>query len=352
MKCLICASTAIHDLYFQNGYRVVRCAACGFAFVDPTPTPAELANYYAHGYAVPLERDAGNSARHAARIDGLERWQPRRGWLLEVGASYGHALAEARRRGWRVAGVELAPAAARYARERCGLAVFAGDLLDAPFADASFDAAIMWHVLEHTHDPIAQLRRMRALLRPGGVLGLRVPNAASFGARFAGRLWVWTSPPAHLWYFSPTTLPRLLARCGFEVLEVATLRGDGNNLYQHALIGLGGRLNDLRLHLTTGNPFDYAQGGQGPRTENRPSQAVWQSPRGHPTASDRHMFDASYSPDAQPPASPELRGAWLRLLARTQPITDGLARLTRPLIESLERGGWGDELVCYARRPG
>jgi hypothetical protein len=67
LKCLICDSTAIRDLYFQNGYRIVRCAACGFGFVNPTPTPAELANYYAHGYAVPLERDAGNPARRMRR---------------------------------------------------------------------------------------------------------------------------------------------------------------------------------------------------------------------------------------------------------------------------------------------
>jgi SAM-dependent methyltransferase len=187
LKCLICDSTAIRDLYFQNDYRIVRCATCGFAFVNPMPTPVELANYYAHGYAVPLERDAGNPARHAARIAELERWQPQRGRLLEVGASYGHSLAEARRRGWQVAGVELAPVAARYARQRCGLAVFTADLLEAPFADASFDAAIMWHVLEHTHDPVAQLERLRALLRPGGMLALRVPRG--------GRLWRATRRP-------------------------------------------------------------------------------------------------------------------------------------------------------------
>jgi SAM-dependent methyltransferase len=329
LKCLICDSTAIHDLYIHNGCRIVRCAACGFAFVQPTPTPAELAHYYAHNYAVPLERDAGNPARHAARMAGLECWQPQRGRLLEVGASYGHSLAAARRRGWQVAGVELAPAAARYARKRFGLAVFTADLLDAPFADGSFDAAIMWHVLEHTHDPVAQLERLGMFLRPGGVLGLRVPNAASFGARVAGRFWVWTSPPAHLWYFSPTTLPRLLRRYGFEVLEVATLRGDGNNPYQHALIGLGGWLNDLRLRLAP---------------ESRPSRSVRRALGGC-------LLDAPGSPDARPPASTTLRGPWLGLLSQLQHVTDGLARLTRPLIEPLERAGWGDELVCYARRP-
>ena len=51
------------------------------------------------------------------------------------------------------------------------------------------------------------------------------------------------------------------------------------------------------------------------------------------------------------PAQPSgLLQAWLRLLDRAQPITDALARGTRPLMEPLERRGWGDELLVYARR--
>jgi hypothetical protein len=56
-------------------------------------------------------------------------------------------------------------------------------------------------------------------------------------------------PTAHLWFFSAATLPRLLQACGFAVKEVRTLRGDGNNLYQYALMAAGSRLNDLRLRL-------------------------------------------------------------------------------------------------------
>jgi SAM-dependent methyltransferase len=318
MICCICKSTQCRRLYAQNGYQVFRCDGCGFQLVAPTPTVEELARYYDQSYAVPLERYASYSARHQERIADLERWRPERGRLLEVGASYGHSLAIARDRGWQVAGVELSPTAARYARERFGLDIHGCDLLDAPFEERSFDAAILWHVLEHTHDPQAQLRRLYSLLRPGGVLGLRVPNIASFGARLAGRSWPWMCPPAHLWYFSPATLPRLLAKCGFAVLQVRTLRGDGNNIYQHGLIALGGRLNALRRRLQ---------------------------------APSRSINDGASAGAAPRPNPPALLGAWIGLLTRAQPITDWLAHWTRPLIEPLEAAGWGDELLCYARRP-
>jgi hypothetical protein len=41
---------------------------------------------------------------------------------------------------------------------------------------------------------------------------------------------------------------------------------------------------------------------------------------------------------------------WLNLLERAQPVTNALARGTRPLIEPIERRGWGDELLVYAQR--
>src|ERR1700730_11178114 len=249
VSCLVCGGTHAKQRFVKRGYAVLRCADCGLEFVAPTPSPSELADYYDRSYAVPLELYAAASERNAARIADLERWSPARGRLMELGASYGRALAAARDRGWDVVGVELSPTASTYARTHFALTVFNCDLADAALADASFDAVIGWHVLEHVRNPRDQLLRLAALLKPGGVLGLRVPNIASFGARAAGQWWPWMCPPAHLWFFSSTTLPRLLQACGFEVKEVKTLRGDGNNLYQYALMAAGSRLNDLRLRL-------------------------------------------------------------------------------------------------------
>ena len=327
----------------QRGYPVFHCRGCGLEFVAPIPSPSELADYYNRGYAVPLERYAAAGHRNVARIADLERWCPGRGRLLEFGASYGHSLALARERGWDVVGVELSPTASEHARSHFGLTVFNCDLPDAPLADGSFDAVVGWHVLEHVRDPKDQLLRLSALLKPGGVLGLRVPNIASFGARVAGQWWPWMCPPAHLWFFSPATLPRLLRACGFEVMEVKTLRGDGNNLYQYALMAAGSRLNDLRLSLSRRKP---AQPRPARATGNEATMSAAPSPATKGVASP--VPAASAMPPAQEPSG--LLQAWLRLLTRAQPMTDALARGTRPLIEPLERRGWGDELLVYARR--
>lgn len=318
IPCIVCGVAAARERWFINGYHIYTCTNCDMLFVHPRPSPAELAHFYDQSYSVPFARYAGNQRRNNQHIADLERWMIGRGMLLEVGASYGHSLAIARARGWQVAGVELSPTASAYGREHFKLPIQTCDLLESTFDENSFDAAIMWHVLEHTYDPVAQLARLWKLLRPGGVLGLRVPNAHSFGARVAGRSWVWAAPPGHLWYFSPHTLPLMLAHCGFELMEVATLRGDGDNLYQHMLVAFGGRLNSLRRHITTKTPSQTA-----PSTNK-----------------------------AQQPSTPlALRDSWLQFLQRAHPYTEALANVTASLVESLERSGWGDELLCYARRP-
>jgi SAM-dependent methyltransferase len=48
------------------------------------------------------------------------------------------------------------------------------DLLHPPFAPASFDAALCGSVLRHVRDPVAGLRSVAALVKPGGHVVLRL----------------------------------------------------------------------------------------------------------------------------------------------------------------------------------
>ena len=80
----------------------------------------------------------------------------------------------------------------------------------------SLDAVVLWHVLEHLEDPGAALRRVRGWLRPGGLVLVGVPNAASWQARIAGPGWLHWDAPRHRVHFTPRGVNALLARSGFE----------------------------------------------------------------------------------------------------------------------------------------
>lgn len=51
-----------------------------------------------------------------------------------------------------------------------------------PFEDNYADEIHMYHVLEHLNEPIKKLEEIHRILKPGGVLHIRVPHFSSMGA--------------------------------------------------------------------------------------------------------------------------------------------------------------------------
>jgi 2-polyprenyl-3-methyl-5-hydroxy-6-metoxy-1,4-benzoquinol methylase len=77
-----------------------------------------------------------------------------------------------------------------------------------------YDVVTAIEVLEHTLDPIAELHRIRELLRPGGLLLLTTGNAAPFASRLTR--WPYVIPEIHVSFFEPRTLERALRSSGFR----------------------------------------------------------------------------------------------------------------------------------------
>ena len=88
------------------------------------------------------------------------------------------------------------------------------------FPAGSFDVITLMDVLEHVSDPADMIQRCRALLKPGGILVVNTPDAASAWARAFGRRWHAYCPPEHLSYFNPNNASDLLQRSGFRTLAV------------------------------------------------------------------------------------------------------------------------------------
>jgi len=56
------------------------------------------------------------------------------------------------------------------------------DLVPYPFANNYFDEVHMYHVLEHLHNPVEKIGEVHRILKPEGILYLRVPHFSSMGA--------------------------------------------------------------------------------------------------------------------------------------------------------------------------
>ena len=226
MRCPACGGDAEPDPAFA-AHGLLRCARCSLLFAPPRDPEALRALYgeayyagYAHGEGY---EEGGTREREAALRLALVRPYAASGRLLEVGCASGWFLAAAQAVGFSATGLEPSEAMAAAARERTGAEVLTGFLEDAPLPEGAFAVACLWHVLEHIPDPRGALERLAALLAPGGVVALEVPNAASRQAARLGDAWPHWDFPHHVAHWNPAALRRLFA--DWAVLRLDTLPG-------------------------------------------------------------------------------------------------------------------------------
>jgi SAM-dependent methyltransferase len=209
-------------------------------------------------YEAYLPRAERMMALYPATYELLEHTLGRQGALLEVGCATGHFLQVGQQRGWRVAGTEVAPDLAQYARETFGLDVrITGCIEDACLNAHEFDVIYISHVLEHLHDPRDTLERLRLVLKDKGLLVVQVPNEFDDLLYLLFRPWIKGRferdglPTDHLYFYTPHTIHRLVEEAGFRVLRLSTwdrrnqrnlLRGQhwGSALVKAALFTIGG----------------------------------------------------------------------------------------------------------------
>ena len=152
--------------------------------------------------------------------------------VLDLGCSTGALGAELNaRQDAVVVGVELDPAHASEAQRRLDRVVVgdAEELLAAPGAAelGRFDCIVAADVLEHLRDPWTALRRAVALLDPGGVVVVSLPNVRFFETFWQlGVRGTWprrthgTFDATHLRWFALRDAVELLEQAGLRVDEV------------------------------------------------------------------------------------------------------------------------------------
>lgn len=194
----------------------VICRRCGLMQSQPSLDGEAYARFYSSDLYRKLynpslmkidraafdERVAHAAYRHRFIMDGYDGTIDK---VLEIGCGGGWNLWPWHQAGKTVLGYDYGPTLVGFGRS-LGMDLREGSIADV--TDRAFDLIILSHVLEHFLDPVEEMKRIAALLAPGGQIYIEVPNADTF---CLGHL-----QNAHTYYFTAPTLQHYLARAGLH----------------------------------------------------------------------------------------------------------------------------------------
>ena len=141
--------------------------------------------------------------------------------ILDVACCYGYYLV---RFGKDSVGIDGTPRYLQFAQEM-GLSVQGANIEEPlPKFEEKFDGLLFSGTLEEILSPHLMLMRFRELLKPDGLLCLRVPSVPPvwFDKLIRLRMSPGYDAQAHLYFFTPRLIKLIVERAGYDVLQVAS----------------------------------------------------------------------------------------------------------------------------------
>ena len=145
------------------------------------------------------------------------------GSVLEIGASNGVMLDIFKAAGWKTWGVE--PSENAKAAAGKGHRILKDYFEQVELPENYFDIVIANHTLEHMDDPLFVLRKVKRILKPGGIVYIDVPNAGGAAARLLGKNWPYLLPLEHRHQFTRQSLEKIFKEAGFRVIHFESRSG-------------------------------------------------------------------------------------------------------------------------------
>ena len=218
-ECPICTSKNIKDKYKVTGFTISECSECSVLFVREMLTMDFLKDCYQKSEGVAYEDDNQKCLGyyyHKIKSE-IEKIKPNKGAILDIGCSSGFFLN--RMEGWERHGIEISEEFGCKARGRIGDTVFIGPFEEYSVKENYFDVIALQDVFDHFVNPYGNLKKCYDMLKPGGVLVIKVHNISCLYAKITGANFYAIIPPQHLLYFNEKSLKYILNKVGFKFLK-------------------------------------------------------------------------------------------------------------------------------------
>lgn len=162
--------------------------------------------------------------------------------LLDIGCGLGYFLSLAKNEGWNVWGIESNLDLVNKGKQNFGVDIQNTYFEEANLPPNHFDVITLWNVFDELLDPFVCILKIKKILKPGGVLYLRIPNAAfhlfiykvqkTLIKKHLGHILPYQSSVFHIYNFSKRTLLRLFSHSGFYNIKIKNSRPTWGDPYE------------------------------------------------------------------------------------------------------------------------
>jgi 2-polyprenyl-3-methyl-5-hydroxy-6-metoxy-1,4-benzoquinol methylase len=223
--CYLCHEGSLDTI--QDFPWLVKCRSCGLVFnPDLSINSREVSDRFYDQLNMEHRRRIKSVLLNVANVRW--RWLQKRlelqnGHILEIGCGTGEFLVVAKRKGWRVEGLELSEKFREAAKTWYALELKGEELSQANYPAETFDVVALLHVFEHLPNPLEFLTQIVKLVKPGGWLFIVVPNLSSWTDSLFGKSSPTLIKMDHFFHYDDSTLQKMIARSDFILAEIATL---------------------------------------------------------------------------------------------------------------------------------
>ncbi|MGI9317824.1 MAG: methyltransferase domain-containing protein [bacterium] len=235
--CNLCGSEDV-DVVFEKDKaqpaQIVTCSKCSLMYASPRAGLVDHEDYEqwepegllkgvttepSHPYRWRYEKESEQVRDFEPTRKVLQKLYPDGGRIVEVGSGLGDLLRSFKDEGWDVLGIDPWRELPAHTQEIHGIETIPTTLEKAKLPDASVDVVVMLHVIEHLPDPVATLKEINRILKPGGHVVIETPRYDTFMFKLLRHRERSVKCEGHIYFFTFDTLRKTYEKAGFREVD-------------------------------------------------------------------------------------------------------------------------------------
>jgi 2-polyprenyl-3-methyl-5-hydroxy-6-metoxy-1,4-benzoquinol methylase len=242
-KCILCnylklelLSKKVRD---SKDFKVLKCLNCYHVQIYPIPSKQDEKKFYDKELQNSIikkkfkisELRKNNISDVERRANLIKKIVKKREKILEVGSGDGFFLEKMFNDGYKITGIEISKQRRERAKKITKARIIDHDLSYDSKNIEKFDTIVLFHVLEHIQKPKIFLKNISKLLNPKGKIIVEVPNFNDFQIKINESYKNWQLQRAHIHYFTPKILKKILRESKFTANIIGIQRYSIENMF-------------------------------------------------------------------------------------------------------------------------